>query len=120
MLGGLSALASPPLRMMPPIYGPEHPTFTDFVAPGIIVTIGFAQAIALTAVAFVMDRKEGLLDRCDRVWGGGGFWLYFLLQEKIYALTNTDNIHNSTHTPPHKHTYTHTERERESTCIYNV
>lgn len=51
------------VNMGDPIYGNMHPTFTDFMGPGVLVTIGFVQAIGLTAIAFVQDRKEGLLDR---------------------------------------------------------
>lgn len=67
-LGPDASEALLPLALEPPLYGPAHPTFTDFVAPGIMITISFAQAIALTAVAFVVDRKEGLL---DRTWSMG-------------------------------------------------
>eukprot|EP00041_Stephanoeca_diplocostata_P023505 m.579068 g.579068 ORF g.579068 m.579068 type:complete len:963 (-) comp22311_c0_seq1:316-3204(-) len=56
------------VNMGNPIYGDMHPTFTDFMGPGVLVTIGFVQAIGLTAIAFVQDRKEGLLDRC---WAAG-------------------------------------------------
>ncbi|EGD77792.1 hypothetical protein PTSG_08882 [Salpingoeca rosetta] len=68
VLGNLSTLAASPVRFEKPIYGELHPTFTDFVAPGIMVSITFAQAIGLTAMSFVLDRKEGLL---DRVWVAG-------------------------------------------------
>lgn len=39
----LSHQALLPLAILPPLYGPVHPTFTDFVAPGIMITITFAQ-----------------------------------------------------------------------------
>lgn len=61
-------ISTGPVDASDPIYGSKHPSFTDFVAPGIMVTIGFAQAIGLTAIAFVQDRKDGLLDRC---WAAG-------------------------------------------------
>ena len=48
-----------PVDISDPIYGSKHPSFTNFVAPGIMVTIGFAQAIGLTAIAFVQ------VGRCD-------------------------------------------------------
>lgn len=75
-----------------PIYGSDDPSFTSFVAPGILITIGFAQAIGLTAISFIQvcnlcsrldcvytthvvtrslspqDQKDGLLDRC---WAAG-------------------------------------------------
>jgi hypothetical protein len=43
-----------------PIYGEANPTFTDFVAPGMLVTIIFAQSIGLTALGLVIERREGL------------------------------------------------------------
>lgn len=57
-----------PIDASHPIYGSAKPSFTNFVAPGIMVTITFAQAIGLTAIAFVQDKKDGLLDRC---WAAG-------------------------------------------------
>ncbi|XP_074601741.1 ABC transporter G family member 20-like [Brevipalpus obovatus] len=52
-----------PVTFEKPIYGDREPTFTEFMAPGIILSISFLMAIALTALAFVMERKEGLLER---------------------------------------------------------
>eukprot|EP00455_Lapot_gusevi_P020080 TRINITY_DN2134_c0_g1_i6.p1 TRINITY_DN2134_c0_g1~~TRINITY_DN2134_c0_g1_i6.p1 ORF type:complete len:387 (-),score=60.09 TRINITY_DN2134_c0_g1_i6:99-1259(-) len=62
-------LAAPPIKLVdPPVYGSVHPKFTDFIAPGMIITIAFAQSIGLTALAFVLEKKEGTLDRC---WSSG-------------------------------------------------
>ncbi|VEN54267.1 unnamed protein product [Callosobruchus maculatus] len=47
----------------PPIYGPDRPSFTDFAAPGFLLTIVFFLAVALTSSALIMERQEGLLDR---------------------------------------------------------
>ena len=33
------------------------------MAPGVVLSIAFLAAVALTALAFVMERKEGLLER---------------------------------------------------------
>ena len=33
------------------------------MAPGVILSINFLAAVALTALSFVMERKEGLLER---------------------------------------------------------
>jgi len=60
--------ASLPVQMGTPVYGPKEAKFTDFIAPGMIVTISFSQSIGLTAIAFVMDKKTGNL---DRAWAGG-------------------------------------------------
>ena len=56
-------LLEPPVKMMQPVYGSLHPEFTDFVAPGMMSSIVFAQAVGLTALAFVIENKEGINDR---------------------------------------------------------
>ncbi|XP_065225669.1 ABC transporter G family member 20 isoform X3 [Planococcus citri] len=56
-------LADIPIQFGPPIYGSEDPSFTDFVAPGVILTIVFFLAVALTSSALIVERTEGLLDR---------------------------------------------------------
>lgn len=33
------------------------------MAPGVVLSIAFLAAVALTALAFVLERKEGLLER---------------------------------------------------------
>jgi ABC-type multidrug transport system permease subunit len=38
------------------------------IAPGMIISISFAQAIGATAVVFVMDKKGGTM---DRTWAAG-------------------------------------------------
>ena len=50
-----------PLQMEPPVYGDADASFTDFVAPGIIITIAFSGSIGLTAITFVLDKKTGNL-----------------------------------------------------------
>ncbi|KAL0861157.1 hypothetical protein ABMA27_009649 [Loxostege sticticalis] len=52
-----------PIDFMDPIYGNKDPSFTDFVAPGVILTIVFFLAVALTSSALIVERMEGLLDR---------------------------------------------------------
>ncbi|XP_026670751.1 ABC transporter G family member 23 isoform X2 [Ceratina calcarata] len=56
-------LASIPLHFETPIYGPLEPNFTDFAAPGIILTIIFFLSVALTSGAMLLERNEGLLER---------------------------------------------------------
>lgn len=56
-------LAQTPIKLESPIYGKRVPNFTDFMAPGIIITIPFFLATGLTALSFVIERKQGLLDR---------------------------------------------------------
>ncbi|XP_053976396.1 ABC transporter G family member 23-like [Hylaeus volcanicus] len=55
--------ASIPINFEEPIYGPEEPNFTDFVAPGVILTIIFFLSVALTSGAMLLERNEGLLER---------------------------------------------------------
>ncbi|XP_039314799.1 ABC transporter G family member 23 isoform X2 [Solenopsis invicta] len=56
-------LADVPIQFKKPIYGTNEPSFTDFVAPGVILTIVFFLAVALTSSALIIERMEGLLDR---------------------------------------------------------
>ncbi|CAH1154038.1 unnamed protein product [Phaedon cochleariae] len=56
-------LAEIPISFKKPIYGTNQPSFTDFVAPGVILTIVFFLAVALTSSALIIERMEGLLDR---------------------------------------------------------
>ncbi|XP_049823696.1 ABC transporter G family member 20 isoform X3 [Aethina tumida] len=56
-------LAEVPISFKDPIYGSNQPSFTNFVAPGIILTIVFFLAVALTSSALIIERMEGLLDR---------------------------------------------------------
>ncbi|XP_043272865.1 ABC transporter G family member 20 isoform X2 [Venturia canescens] len=56
-------LADVPIQFKEPIYGSNEPSFTDFVAPGVILTIVFFLAVALTSSALIIERMEGLLDR---------------------------------------------------------
>ncbi|CAH1188668.1 unnamed protein product [Phyllotreta striolata] len=56
-------LAEIPISFKKPIYGSNQPSFTDFVAPGVILTIVFFLAVALTSSALIIERMEGLLDR---------------------------------------------------------
>ncbi|XP_077286467.1 ABC-type transporter snustorr isoform X2 [Arctopsyche grandis] len=52
-----------PIQFKEPIYGKVNPSFTDFVAPGVILTIVFFLAVALTSSVLIIERTEGLLDR---------------------------------------------------------
>lgn len=63
MMGMNPALAELPIIVQEPIYGVREPTFTEFMAPGVVLSIGFLSAVALTALTLITERKEGLLDR---------------------------------------------------------
>ncbi|XP_039995091.1 ABC transporter G family member 23 [Xiphias gladius] len=63
-LGSMSYLATLPIKFEEPIYGSQNTDFTTFVTPGAVLSITFYLAVGLTALSFVLERKEGLLDRC--------------------------------------------------------
>ncbi|XP_046646484.1 ABC transporter G family member 20-like [Daphnia pulicaria] len=52
-----------PVSFLDPVYGKKDSTYTEFMAPGMILTIVYFIAVALTAGVFISERKEGLLDR---------------------------------------------------------
>lgn len=53
-----------PVRFNKPVYGTDTPNFTDFAAPGVILTIIFFLSVALTSGAMLIERNEGMLERC--------------------------------------------------------
>jgi ABC-type multidrug transport system permease subunit len=57
------ALADPPVIVESPIYGTQVQRFLNFAAPGMMISIIFFSAIGLTALIFVVEKKEGLLER---------------------------------------------------------
>ncbi|XP_073683279.1 ABC transporter G family member 23 [Garra rufa] len=63
-LGSLSYMVAVPIKFEEPIYGNKNTDFTTFVTPGAVLSITFYLAVGLTALSFVLERKEGLLDRC--------------------------------------------------------
>ncbi|XP_050483054.1 ABC transporter G family member 23 [Bombus huntii] len=56
-------LSTIPIDFRQPIYGPTDPNFTDFAAPGVILTIIFFLSVALTSGSMLLERNEGLLER---------------------------------------------------------
>ncbi|XP_045128416.1 ABC transporter G family member 20-like [Portunus trituberculatus] len=52
-----------PINFAEPVYGSADASFTEFMAPGVILTITYFMAVGLTALSFIIERKEGLLDR---------------------------------------------------------
>ncbi|KAL3050677.1 hypothetical protein OYC64_012656 [Pagothenia borchgrevinki] len=63
-LGSMSYMVALPIKMEEPIYGSQHTDFSTFVTPGAVLSITFFLAVGLTALSFVIERKEGLMDRC--------------------------------------------------------
>lgn len=45
------------------VYGDIEPKFIDYMAPGVMLTVIFTLSIGLTALMFVIEKKEGLLER---------------------------------------------------------
>nr|CAD7607490.1 unnamed protein product [Timema genevievae] len=56
-------VAEVPIRFYNPVYGDRIPNFTDFAAPGVILTIIFFLSVALTSGAMLIERNEGMLER---------------------------------------------------------
>ncbi|CAF1548597.1 unnamed protein product, partial [Didymodactylos carnosus] len=56
-------IADPPVIIEKPIYGDTSPHFLNFAAPGMMISIIFFLAIGLTSLIFVVEKKEGLLER---------------------------------------------------------
>ncbi|KAM3605954.1 uncharacterized protein V6R79_007994 [Siganus canaliculatus] len=63
-LGSMSYMVALPIKFEEPIYGSQNTDFSTFVTPGAVLSITFYLAVGLTALSFVLERKEGLLDRC--------------------------------------------------------
>ncbi|CAI5654764.1 unnamed protein product [Oreochromis niloticus] len=63
-LGGMAYMVALPIKFEEPIYGSQNTDFTTFVTPGAVLSITFYLAVGLTALSFILERKEGLLDRC--------------------------------------------------------
>ncbi|XP_071477334.1 ABC transporter G family member 20-like [Diadema antillarum] len=62
------AIGQIPLSFVEPVYGELDAPFTHFMAPGVMITVIFFHAVALTSMSFVVERKDGLL---DRIWVSG-------------------------------------------------
>lgn len=52
-----------PILWREPVYGETDPSFTEFMAPGIIILIIYFLAVALTGESFISERAGGLLER---------------------------------------------------------
>ena len=90
VLGNNSFIAASPVRFAKPIYGKLNPTFTDFVAPGIMVSV----------------ESQG---------GGKGFQLE---KENEKECVNVMIQWRITHT--HTHTHTHTQMHTRSRHLSSV
>uniref|UniRef100_A0A4W5LHI4 ABC-2 type transporter transmembrane domain-containing protein n=1 Tax=Hucho hucho TaxID=62062 RepID=A0A4W5LHI4_9TELE len=122
-MGSMSYLVSLPVKFEEPIYGSMNSDFTTFVTPGAVLSITFYLAVGLTALSFVIERKEGLMDRC---WVAGvssletvlahlisqlfvisiQVILLLLLMLLVFKVT-----HTCRHTPIHTYKHTHTSTQ---------
>lgn len=63
-LGYDRSLADLPIQMAKPIYGTlRKDGYLEFMAPGVVVSISYVMATGLTALAFILERRDGLLER---------------------------------------------------------
>jgi len=57
-------LAEFPLAMGEPVYGElKHQGYLEYMCPGVIVSISYIMATGLTALAFILERRDGLFER---------------------------------------------------------
>lgn len=58
------SLAEFPLALGEPIYGEiANQGYLEYMAPGIVVSISYIMATGLTALAFILERRDGLFER---------------------------------------------------------
>lgn len=57
------SIADYPLIFEKPVYGEENPSFTNFMAPGIALSVIFFLSVASTASNYVLERQLGLIER---------------------------------------------------------
>ncbi|RWS08097.1 ATP-binding cassette transporter sub-family H 88708-like protein, partial [Dinothrombium tinctorium] len=58
------ALAEFPLALGEPVYGEiKHQGYLEYMAPGVVVSISYIMATGLTALAFILERRDGLFER---------------------------------------------------------
>jgi len=63
-LGRNPSLAELPLSLGEPIYGEiQNQGYLEYMAPGIVVSISYIMATGLTALAFILERRDGLFER---------------------------------------------------------
>jgi hypothetical protein len=43
------------------VYGSNTPTFTEFMAPGVILSITYFMAVGLTSISFIIERRDNQL-----------------------------------------------------------
>lgn len=52
------------MQLGSPVYGEaEHQGYLEYMAPGVVVSICYIMATGLTALAFIIERRDGLFER---------------------------------------------------------
>lgn len=52
------------LQLGEPVYGElKHQGYLEYMAPGVVVSISYIMATGLTALAFILERRDGLFER---------------------------------------------------------
>ncbi|XP_063722634.1 ABC transporter G family member 20-like [Symsagittifera roscoffensis] len=57
------SLTISPINFTKPFYGDEVKSFTDYMAPGVILQLTYAMSVSLTGIGAIIERKQGLVDR---------------------------------------------------------
>lgn len=57
-------VAELPIRVEEPVYGTmKRNGYLEFMAPGVVISITYVMATGLTALAFILEKRDGLLER---------------------------------------------------------
>lgn len=64
MFGYDPETAELPIRVEEPVYGTlKRNGYLEFMAPGVVISITYVMATGLTALAFILEKRDGLLER---------------------------------------------------------
>lgn len=64
IMGYEPEVAELPIRVEKPVYGTmKRNGYLEFMAPGVVISITYVMATGLTALAFILEKRDGLLER---------------------------------------------------------
>lgn len=64
MFGYDPEAAELPIKVEEPVYGTlKRNGYLEFMAPGVVISITYVMATGLTALAFILEKRDGLLER---------------------------------------------------------
>lgn len=64
MFGYDPEAAELPIKVEQPVYGTlKRNGYLEFMAPGVVISITYVMATGLTALAFILEKRDGLLER---------------------------------------------------------